>query len=373
MNQIVVVDARMPCREASAGERATIDQVDALLSLGHQVLFTSVGQGPDDRLRAQVLQRRGWQVAPGHGGGSDHLRNTLAAHPWDVVIVHRPGPALMALGTLAKAPAVTVYMGHDIHQWRLRAQQAQRADVDPHQLQVTKVCEQRCWAGFDLTVYPTAREAEHVDTQIGIPGRGWAMPYYRLLAEDLPEVAAGAGSGLLMVGSSLHSPNLDAVEWAVRNVAPGVDETLTVVGDWPEPQRPSDARVRFTGRVTEDQLRELHAGHLALLAPLRFGAGARRKLVAAMGFGLPVITMPEGVRGLYVDDARPSDPLIVAEDAPSMIAAIRDLRESPPVWEALAQRGQVRVAQVYGQAVYDQALQAMLDAARHAHDLRRAA
>lgn len=358
MTAVLVVDGAIPAREASAGERATIDLLDGLLSLGYDVAFTALGVNGDEAVRTAALQARGVVVQPGHGGGTAHLAAVLEQTAFEYVIVHRPGPGVAALHALRSVDTVTILFGHDIHQWRLRAQQALTADVPTHQMLVTQVAEARCWQGYDLCVYPTRREARHVD--------GWAMPYYRLTDEDLPSLPRGPRRGCLMVGASSHAPNRDALAVAVTQIQPLARESLTVVGDWPVLDRQAylSHDVRFTGRVPEEQLRQLHHDHLALLAPLRFGAGSRRKLVAAMGLGLPVITTAEGAQGLLVDDAGDDDSVTICNDAPAMALAVQHLRRRPAQATLLAQRAQDRVRAVYGQPRYDDALQEMLDQAR---------
>jgi glycosyltransferase involved in cell wall biosynthesis len=357
MSTVLMVDGALPSREASAGERATFDLVDGLQALGHEVHFTALGFNAEDDLRAEAMRRAGIHLLAGHGQGLDHLRTVIGSRHYDVVIVHRPGPALAVHTALAGTSAATIYVGHDIHQWRLEAQQRLQSDVAPHRLLAMQVAERRCWQGYGLSVYPTVREADFV-RDAGYPA--FAMPYYRLTPQDLPALAGhDRRSGLLMVGASFHAPNKDAVGVAVTEVLPLARENLTVVGDWPLRDRAPlmSPGVTFTGRVDEQMLRELHQTHLALLAPLRFGAGTRRKLVAAMGLGLPVITTTEGLRGLLVRDATADDPVLVADTPAEMAAHIDRLRKDPDWGADVAGRAQACVASIYGQHNFDAGLQ----------------
>jgi glycosyltransferase involved in cell wall biosynthesis len=384
---ILVVDGAPPDREASAGERATIDLIDGLRHLGHRVSLTALGlSGAGDERRVVALRERGIDLAPGWGGGLIHLKGLLDVDPWDVVMVHRPGPALLATAALQAHPDVaTVYWGHDIHGWRLEAQAGLRGDVPAHCRRVTELSERRCWQFYDVSCYPTEREAEFVAASL-TPGsdvndatgknpagtcdnRVIAFPYYRLIAQDLESFSQLGASGLgrrqgcLFVGSASHAPNRDAVEWAATEILPLLQDafpgmTLTVVGDWPDGLRASLARpgLRFLGRVTEEKLLTLHRRHVCLLAPLRFGAGSRRKLVAAMALGLPVVTTSEGLRGLLVRDAAPQDGVLVADDARATVAAVLELADRVDLWMKASARAHAAVIRVYGDSVYDLAL-----------------
>jgi O-antigen biosynthesis protein len=368
---LLMIDGALPARESSAGERATFDLMEALHALGHGVSFTALGTNGKEQERLQALQAAGITVLPGFGGGLTHLEEVLA-QPWDTVIIHRPGPALAAAAPLAASGAVTLHWGHDIHLWRLQAQQSWCGTVPVHKLRLTELVERRCWQAYDLTVYPTAREAEHVAAS---GGRAAAVPYYRLTALDLPALGPWSSRrGCLMVGAAFHAPNADAVEFAVREILPllNAEAFLTVVGEWPAEQRAplQGPRVHFTGRVSEEELRRLHAEHLCLLAPLRFGAGARRKLVAAMGLGLPVLTTHEGLRGLLVRDAGPTDGVLIAATGAQFAQQIAALQVDPGLHAAGVAAASAAVAAVYSQGRFDAAVSRTLELAREKHDVR---
>lgn len=362
-----MVEAAVPDRSASAGERATHDLLDGLIALGHQVTFTTLGRQGEESQWVSSLRSRGVIVPDGYGTGVDHLRRVVAERDWDVVIAHRPGPALVASEVVRGGSAATIYFGHDIHQWRLTAQSSLMGEVPSHLLAVTTVAEKRCWEAFDLSVYPTDREAAHVSDVSGSQDAGWSFPYYRLGSADLPAPATGdeGRNGLLMVGGSAHAPNRDAVSYAVQEVLPLTGDRLTVVGDWPQVHRAGleSPTVRFVGRLTDQDLIDLHSRHVALLAPLRFGAGSRRKLVAAMGLGLPVITTPEGSRGLLVRDAAEGDGVLFAEVPSRMAGMVRMLRTDPLEARELATRARQAAASIYSADVYDARLAELLDAA----------
>lgn len=375
--QILIIDGALPQRDASAGERATFDQVAGLTALGHDVMFMALGEAGDGHLRVAPITAAGAQVPSDFGGGLPQLRLLLESRPWDVVISHRPGPAMMAQAVLRRRPdTATVYWGHDIHTWRLQAQQSLRADVAARHMRVTEVLEPRCWDAYDLTVYPTTREAEFVSARQQSAGRGAAMPYYRLTSDDLvDEVGQLNGrSGCLLVGTAAHAPNRDAVSFAVHEILPELrkrdpDAHLTVVGDWPAPMVSQLTRpgVEFLGRVSDAELIRLHSSHSCLLAPLRFGAGARRKIVGAMGLGLPVVTTSEGLRGLLVRDGVPADGLIVAEQPAALAVAVAELNASPELWHRAAVTARESVAKVYAAAEFDRALAEVLQRAVTLH------
>ncbi|MEI9905146.1 MAG: glycosyltransferase family 4 protein [Asticcacaulis sp.] len=104
----------------------------------------------------------------------------------------------------------------------------------------------------------------------------------------------GARKDLMFLGGYNHPPNVDAASYLLDEVWPRLsrdlpDARLLLVGANP-PQslkdRASD-RVLVTGRV--DDLAPWFGRTRVFLAALRYGAGAKGKVLAAMAHGVPVV------------------------------------------------------------------------------------
>ena len=379
--RVLVIDGGPLDGSASAGERASLDLLDGLVALGAEVSFLPMGsRGERDADLLAALAARGVTRDHPMPTASQGLADLLSTQPVDVVIANRPGPAAMATVALQQHPDVAhIYWGHDIHGRRLAAQQAARGDVEGHRARATVLAEQRCWDFYDLTAYPTEREAAAVAASVG-PGRSLACPYFLLSGADLPPSTTPRAdrAGLLMVGGAAHAPNLDAVEWAVSEILPLVQVShpglrLTIVGDWPTPLvgRFAGNGVHFAGRVSDDELRRLHDEALCLFAPLRFGSGSRRKIVAAMGLGLPVVTTMEGQEGLLVRDGRGlADGLLIAETASELAGAVATLNDDPSLWHLCVDISRQAVSTVYDQLHYTAAVASALQQAVDNRDSR---
>ena len=111
--------------------------------------------------------------------------------------------------------------------------------------------------------------------------------------------------GFTTIGTFYHPPNVDAVRWLAAEVWPKIRESLP------------DATMRVYGAYPTEAVKQLHKpkeGFLVLgfaesvaaamdesrvlLAPLRFGAGIKGKIVDAWMHGLPVVTTPIGAEGM---------------------------------------------------------------------------
>ena len=129
--------------------------------------------------------------------------------------------------------------------------------------------------------------------------------------------------------------------------------------------------VRFTGLVSDDELGRLHNQHVCLLAPLRFGGGTKRKIVAAMGLGLPVVTTDEGQRGLLVREGQgESDGMSLGNDPESLAAAVSRLHLDDERWITMSAAARNAASRVYQSPAYDQALAQILENGAALRDAR---
>jgi glycosyltransferase involved in cell wall biosynthesis len=86
---------------------------------------------------------------------------------------------------------------------------------------------------------------------------------------------------------------------------------LTIAGADPTPsvRALAGGRVCVVGRV--DRPDEVLGTHLVHLAPVRFGAGIKLKLIESMACGIPFVTSACGAEGLHLDGV---EHLVVADD-----------------------------------------------------------
>lgn len=115
--------------------------------------------------------------------------------------------------------------------------------------------------------------------------------------------------GYVTIGNFLHPPNWNSVLWLKQDIWPEIrrlqpDAVLNVYGAYPSRKvfQLHNARECFMihGRA-EDALKVISRNRV-LLAPLRFGAGLKGKLVDAMRTGTPSVTTPIGAEGIAEPD-----------------------------------------------------------------------
>ncbi len=166
---------------------------------------------------------------------------------------------------------------------------------------------------------------------------------YPLVVEDDPP-PFGERSGLLFFGGFLAgpgSPNEDAVLHVASAILPrlrDLDPTLrlTVVGADPTAAITGLAGpgVDVVGQV-KDPRPWLDSARL-MLAPMRFGAGIKLKMLDAMGAGLPFVTTPVGAEGLQLSDELQR--ILVADEPADLVKKTWRLLSNADLWVEAQER-----------------------------------
>jgi glycosyltransferase involved in cell wall biosynthesis len=107
---------------------------------------------------------------------------------------------------------------------------------------------------------------------------------------------------LVFIGSSIHLPNKDGIQWFINSVMPIIEKEipdihLDIIGTWDNQfiKKYSCKNVNFMGFV-EDLTSAVRSS--LLIVPVRIGSGMRLKIIEAINHQVPFITTTIGVEGL---------------------------------------------------------------------------
>jgi glycosyltransferase involved in cell wall biosynthesis len=110
---------------------------------------------------------------------------------------------------------------------------------------------------------------------------------------------------MLFVGSFAHPPNRHGLGWFLEQVLPAIQQRLpaahlVVAGSNPpaDVQALDGAGISIRPNVSDTELRALYRNARVAIAPLRYGAGVKLKVVEALREGLPLVTTSVGAQGL---------------------------------------------------------------------------
>ena len=166
---------------------------------------------------------------------------------------------------------------------------------------------------------------------------------------------------LLFVGNFAHPPNVDAIQYFVRDIFPEIKRKLPevkfyIVGNNPTPeiQKLNGDDIIVTGFVPELTPYLLQAR--VSVSPLRYGAGMKGKIGEALSYGLPVLTTSVGAEGM---DLQHEVHALIADNAQDFAREVVRLYNDQALWETLSQQGRALVENRWGPGAVKKKLQAV--------------
>jgi len=168
--------------------------------------------------------------------------------------------------------------------------------------------------------------------------------------ESLPGFAAR--QGFISIGNFRHEPNWDAVLWLKEQLWPAIraqlpQAELHIYGAYPPPKATQlhNPRQGFLVKGWAESAAQVMQQARVCLAPLRFGAGIKGKLLDAMSQGTPSVTTSIGAEAMAGDYPWPG---AVADDADSMVAAALRFYTSESHWREAKQAAALLLRTRYG-------------------------
>lgn len=190
-------------------------------------------------------------------------------------------------------------------------------------------------------------------------------------------------NGFMTIGTFKHAPNVDSLKWLCAEIWPLIraripDAQLTIYGahitqkhfkmfDNPKQGVRIGGWIPSEGNQGGDGLTETLQTYRVMLAPLRFGAGLKGKIIDGWRSGTPVVTTSIGIEGILAcahDDAQQissPDCLIcktIADDAETFASIAIDMHERVELWTSEQETGY-------------KVLRSCFDADRHLKNIKR--
>ncbi len=318
----LVIDERIPVEGRDAGSQAILSHVRGLQALGYAVSFAAA-----DELAAPgvALTQQGVTVcgAPFYASVEELLQRQAGC--FDVVYLHRASIAgrYLALVRQHDPRARVLYSVADLHHVRLARQAA--VEAAPELLaQGRRMRQTECTAALVADAVLTHSTAEAAMLRRAVPEAQvhhvpWAVP-----VRKAHPGFRGRG-GVAFIGHYAHTPNVDAALWLVEDIMPLVWALQPGINCYLVGSAMPARLVRLAGpRVhTVGAVADLHEGVFdrvrLTVAPLRYGAGVKGKVLESFAAAMPCVMTPVAAEGLVLPAALQA---LVAGDAAGLAAAI---------------------------------------------------
>lgn len=360
----LVLDYTTPQPDRDAGSYAAVQEIRLLQSLGFKVTFL-----PDNLAylgsHTEALQRAGVECVYAPFVTSVKEALETRGSEFELVYLTRYSIAERHIENIRQfAPqAKVVFNNADLHFLReLRAAIAAKSqDGLTHALK-TRDDELALMRKVDLVLsYNEAEHAVIVSHNLD-SSRIARCPWVVELPEHMPQFEQRRGIAFL--GNFSHSPNVDAVEYFVREVMPVLRERLPAIvlriygSSIPNKiLRLAEDDVSIEGWVPN--VSQVYENCRVFIAPLRSGAGIKGKVIGALAFGVPCVLSPIAAEGTGIRDGQEG---LIADSPAQWADSIARLYEDRTAWERMHQAARTYAASEFGFAKGRKLMQTALEA-----------
>ena len=347
--RILIVDEATPTPDQDSGSLDAFLVQKTLIELGYKVTFS-----PDNLLihkgYTQQLQKIGVECL--YEPYVTTLKSYLKSHgkDFDFVILNRAQAAFGNFKNIkqycpqAKIIFNTVDLQHLRHE---REAELTGSTETAKQARRMREIEFELMRKSDMTIVISEAESALLHQQEASL-RLTVMPYMR----EIPgcrHIFSGR-KDVVFIGGYDHSPNIDAVEYFVKDIWPQIHASLPEV------------RFLMIGSKMPQQIKALerHEGVFAIgyvenlahyfdyckisVVPLRFGAGIKGKIGTSASYGVPSVATTVAVEGMgFVD----GEHILVSDDPAEFAGLVVRLYQDEALWTRLSQACLAKVDEQY--------------------------
>lgn len=250
-----------------------------------------------------------------------------------IIIVSRPKNAMIFLPLINKycINSKIIYDNVDLHFLRLKREAKLYTQKRKFLLKASKWyygVEKRCVKDSDQ-IWAISEYEKNIIDKLFHPKEIEVVPIiYPIIKKNKKFKKT---KNIVFVGSFNHKPNIDAVNYMIYEIWPlinkKIDGKLVIIGSDINKAnfKISDKRIILRGFVKNIEKELLEAR--VFVAPLRYGAGMKGKIIEAISYGIPVVTTTIGVEGINSKGR-----IIVADDPKTFSDSVIKLYNNKKVW-----------------------------------------
>jgi glycosyltransferase involved in cell wall biosynthesis len=160
----------------------------------------------------------------------------------------------------------------------------------------------------------------------------------------------------IFIGNFLHEPNWDAVQYLKTEIWPKIhkllpEASLKIYGAYPSQKvlQLHNTKEKFLVMGRAENAAEVVRQAKVVLAPIRFGAGSKTKLLEAMQCGTPSVTTSIGAESMNGDLPWNG---VIADEIDQIVAAAVQLYSDSDSWKQAQQNGIAIVNARYSKALF---------------------
>ena len=303
IGRALVIDDSVPEPDKDAGSNAVLQHMLSLQRLGYQVSFIPADNMARIDPYTADLEQRGIECF--YRPRYTSVRDVLVQHPapFDLVYLHRYANAAKYGGAIRdhSPTARVLYSVADLHFLRLRRQAELENNPALHdKAEQMRLAELAMLSLSDCAIVHSIAEAELLQQMS--PGLNVHVIPWTVELRDVRQSTATRPE-LAFIGGYRHPPNVDAAKWAAQKIMPLVRQqvpgvVLLLVGS----HMPAEVAALASKDVVPvgcvASLDNIFRRVRLTIAPLRYGAGLKGKVLDSMAAGIPCVMTTIAAEGL---------------------------------------------------------------------------
>ena len=208
----------------------------------------------------------------------------------------------------------------------------------------------------DLTLMVSEFEMDLLHTHFKIDKE--LLFYLPLFSEQLDDNPSFENrADFVFIGNFLHEPNLDCVCYLANTIWPSLhlklpEAKLFVYGAYPNDKvmQLNNSRINFQILGRAEDAAEVIKNARVMLAPLRFGAGIKGKLLEAMQCGTPSVTSSIGAEAMAGDLEWNG---FIIDDSNEFVASVIALYSDVSLWQKSQKKGYTILEKRYQKVLFE--------------------
>jgi glycosyltransferase involved in cell wall biosynthesis len=332
---LLFIDYQVPSFDKDAGSVRMFEYLKIFLELGFKIVFW-----PDNLHKSEpyteILQQMGIEAVYGQQSFENYIKQF--GNYFDIAYLSRP-LAINYIPYLNKfSRAKIIYDCQDLH--FIREKRRGELEKDPailKQAEEIKEIELTIMRNSSAVVVLSDKEKEileEIDPNINVA----ILPYIQS-AQDITKNFASK-KDIIFIGGFNHKPNEDAVVWFIENIFPLIKKNITearfiILGSNPTETitKLKSEDIIVTGFIKN--IDPYFQNAKVFVAPIRYGAGLKGKIIHAMSFGLPIVTTSIGAEGMNLAK---NEIVKVADNPKDFAKKVIELYLSNELWKVYSDK-----------------------------------
>ncbi|NHF59859.1 glycosyltransferase [Flavobacteriaceae bacterium TP-CH-4] len=346
---MLIIGFTWPEPNATAAGSRMLQLISFFLDEGYAITFASTSKPTDFSLNLEALGVKRETIELNHPSFDSFIKGLLP----DIVLFDRFLTEEQFGWRVAESTpnAVRILDTEDLHSLRYARKKAFKAgikfDLDFWLRQEITKREMASIYRCDLSLIISSYEMKLLEQVVAVPG---ALLLHLPFMIETPSAFTtdswpcfGQRQHFMFIGTGKHEPNLDAIVWLKQEIWPCIREALPkeelhIYGSY-LPKLITELHQPGEGFYVKGKLSNIEAAmrrHRVNLAPLRFGAGIKGKLIDSMRYGMPSVTTGIGAEGMHSDLPWNGS---IAESASDFAKAAIALHTNQFEWDKAQQHG----------------------------------